>query len=391
MSVVQWQVTVPSVLFGPGSIMQTASLLSSQNITRPLLVTDPGVLSQSFAQALIAQLKDHAFNVTVFSDIKGNPTKQNVESGLAYFKEKSCDGIVALGGGSAIDVAKAISLVAFNQNDLWLYCYFENPQHLPLVEGDNFFVPFMVIPTTAGTGSELSGSSCVINDETSQRKRVAYHPEHFPFAVIDDPQLLMGLPINLSAWTGMDALTHAIEALCAPDYHPLCDGIALESIRLCHEYLALSVGEPHNIEAKTQMMAASSIAAVAFTSKGLGAVHSIAHALGALLDIHHGLANAVVLPYVLRFNLTAIAPKLTRLACLLDLSNRTAEGFLEWINELRDQLAIPKTLHAIDVTHEQLADIALLAVKDTEHHTNPITMDKAKFMSILTAAYQGVE
>lgn len=387
MDIVKWQVTVPPVTFGPGAIKQTVEMLKNQGITRPMLVTDPGVRLQPFAKALIAQLNDEQCGVSVFSDIKGNPTKGNVDSGLHYFTETGCDGIVALGGGSAIDVAKAISLVAYNNHDLWLYCYFERPEDLPVNSGNRFFVPLMIIPTTAGTGSELSGSSCVINDEVSGRKRVAYHPQHFPFAVLDDPELLVGLPSNLSAWTGMDALTHAIEAYCSPEYHPMCDGVALESIRLCHDYLAQSVLEPHNINARTQMMAASSIAAVAFTAKGLGAVHSIAHALGALLDIHHGLANAVVLPYVLQFNFTEIESKLTRIANLLDLPNRTASGVIEWINTLREQLAIPLTLRALDVTHQQFQEIAELAIRDTEHHTNPIVMRESDFMTILNAAY----
>jgi alcohol dehydrogenase class IV len=387
MDLVHWQITLPSVTFGPGSITKTVDLLKQQGISRPMLVTDPGVLSQAFTQALITQLKANDFTINTFSEIKGNPTKSNVDNGLITFDKTNSDSIIALGGGSAIDVAKAMSLVAFNKKDLWLFCFFEDPKNLPQVDSDNYFVPFMVIPTTAGTGSELSGSSCVITDEKRGQKRVAYHPNHFPFAVVDDPELLISLPNHLSAWTGMDALTHALEAYCAPSFHPLCDGIALEAVRLCHDYLTKSVNDSDALHAKTQMMAASSIAAVAFTSKGLGAVHSIAHALGAILDIHHGLANAVILPYVLKFNFSAIEIKLTRLANLLDLPDRTAEGFLQWINELRLQLAIPQSLKEINVKPEQITHIAALAYKDTEHHTNPINMNESDFITILNAAF----
>ncbi|MBU2979900.1 iron-containing alcohol dehydrogenase [Alteromonas sp. C1M14] len=387
MTISHWQVTVPDVTFGPGSVKHTLDLLKQQGLSRPMLVTDAGVLTQPFTKALIAQLEANHFLVSTFSEIKGNPTKSNVDLGVEYLQSANSDSIIALGGGSAIDVAKAMSLVARNKKDLWLFCYFEDPDTLPQLSASDDFVPMMIIPTTAGTGSELSGSSCVITDEVRGQKRVAYHPSHFPFAVIADPELLISLPKHLSAWTGMDALTHAIEAYCAPDFNPLCDGIALEAVRLCYEHLSESVNSIDLLPGRTQMMAASSIAAVAFTSKGLGAVHSIAHALGALLDIHHGLANAVVLPYVLKFNLSVIAPKLTRLANLLALPDRTAKGFIAWIEELRQQLAIPNTLKEIHVKPEQLPHIAALAYKDTEHQTNPVTMSEANFLHILKTAF----
>ncbi|MEG3765244.1 iron-containing alcohol dehydrogenase [Alteromonas sp. 14N.309.X.WAT.G.H12] len=387
MSITHWQVTVPNVTFGPGSVQHSADLLTHRGLSRPMLVTDPGVLCQPFTQTLIELLKENNCVVSTYSDIKGNPTKNNVDNGVVQFVEKNCDSIIALGGGSAIDVAKAMSLVARNKNNLWLYCYFEDPSTLPPINSAEDFVPLMIIPTTAGTGSELSGSSCVITDEERHQKRVAYHPQHFPFAVVADPELLKTLPKHISAWTGMDALTHAIEAYCAPGFNPLCDGIALEAVRLCHEYLADSINSDDVLPGRTQMMAASSIAAVAFTSKGLGSVHSIAHALGAMLDIHHGLANAVVLPYVLKFNISEIATKLTTLANLLALPDRTAEGFINWIEALRLQLAIPNNLKELDVKAEQLPSIAALAYKDTEHHTNPIAMSEQDFLTILNAAF----
>ena len=196
-----------------------------------------------------------------------------MDNGVAQYTASQCDCVIALGGGSAIDVAKGISLTAQNKHDLWDFCFFESPDSLTVPADNNFFVPLVIIPTTAGTGSELSGSSCVITDEAPQRKRVAYHPAHFPFAIIDDTELLVGLPANLTAWTGMDALTHALEAYCAPDFNPACDGIALEAISLCHDYLAASVADGADIEAREKVMAASSIAAIVFTSIGLGAVH----------------------------------------------------------------------------------------------------------------------
>ncbi|GGF76557.1 iron-containing alcohol dehydrogenase [Alteromonas lipolytica] len=384
-----WQITVPPVAFGPGSLQQLTEIIVNAGYSKPMLVTDPGVNQLPSTESLKQQLSQAFSQLTVYHDVKGNPTRTNVDTGITQYRQAGCDCLVALGGGSAIDVAKGISLTAHNSNDLWDFCFFEDEESLPEPIGADFFVPLVIIPTTAGTGSELSGSSCVITDEAQQRKRVAYHPAHFPFAIIDDPELLLGLPASLTAWTGMDALTHALEAYCAPDFQPACDGIALEAISLCHDYLAKSVADGSDLKAREKVMAASSIAAIAFTSKGLGAVHSLAHAIGAMFDTHHGLANAVLLPYVLKFNAPAVDNKLCRLARLLDLPDASAQGVVEWVAALNDSLRIPASLQALDISQAALDDIAALAMRDTEHHTNPRTMSEQDFRSILTCAYNG--
>ncbi|MBL35122.1 MAG: alcohol dehydrogenase [Oceanospirillaceae bacterium] len=319
-----WNCYVPPVHFGPGTVFKASELLAEQNLQNILVVTDPGIVAQPFFAELTDSLQQQGLTFSVFSAVRGNPTSVNVSDCTSAFRQQNCDAIVTIGGGSAIDVAKAVSLTANNDHSLWDFCFFEDPDNLPAVTGSHFFVPLLIIPTTAGTGSELSGSSCVITDVDTHRKRVPYHPDHFPFAVIDDPQLLAGLPQNLTAWTGMDALTHAIEAYSAPSYHPMSDGIALESIRLCARWLEKSVNNGSDLQARSEMMAASSIAAVAFSAKGLGTVHSLAHAIGALFDTHHGLANAVLLPYVLAFNRAAIEEKLTTIASLLNLPKKMA-------------------------------------------------------------------
>ncbi|MAD43528.1 MAG: alcohol dehydrogenase [Oceanospirillaceae bacterium] len=384
-----WQCYVPPVYFGPGRLDEAATLIRDRHFARVLLVTDPGIAQQTFFSRLCKSLEHNTIDYRVFSAVRGNPTSENVADCCAVFRDNDCDAIVTIGGGSAIDVAKAVSLTAANHHDLWDFCFFEDPANLPAVRGEDFFVPLLIIPTTAGTGSELSGSSCVITDCDSHRKRVPYHPEHFPFAVIDDPQLLTGLPANLSAWTGMDALTHALEAYSSPVFNPMCDGIALEAIRLCHQWLEKSVANGSDLTARSQMMAASSIAAVAFSAKGLGAVHSLAHAIGALFDTHHGLANAVVLPYMLEHNKEALADKLTTIACLLNLPEKSPDGVIQWLLALRQSLNIPSTLADLNIAESDLQAIAELALKDAEHQTNPVSMDENAFMQVCHKALHG--
>lgn len=384
-----WTAYVPPVHFGAGRSAETADLLKAKGLQNLLVVTDPGVRSQPFFDSFIATLDQQNVKLSLFSDIRSNPTSDSVAACAEVYLASGCEGIVAIGGGSAIDVAKAVSLTANNGISLWEFCQLENPDLLPKVEGDNFFVPLMIIPTTAGTGSELSGSFCVITDIETHRKRVAFHTEHFPFAIIDDPQLLTGLPTNLTAWTGMDALTHALEAYAAPSYNPLCDGIALEAIRLCEQWLETSFKDGQNAEARAHMMSASSIAAVAFSSKGLGAVHSMAHAVGALFDTHHGLANAVLLPYVLEHNKAVIEEKLTTVARLLDLEEHSPDGVIAWLLQLRKSLSIPETLADLGIERSALGDIAQASFQDAEHQTNPVAMTEADFMAIAERAFDG--
>jgi len=384
-----WNCYVPPVHFGAGKIAEAGNLLLEKQLLNILLVTDPGIAAQPFFTTLTDRLRQQGIKFTVFSAVRGNPTSENVSDCSKAFWQNQCNGILTIGGGSAIDVAKAVSLTANNDHGLWDFCFFEDPENLPLVTDENFFVPLLIIPTTAGTGSELSGSSCVITDSASHRKRVPYHPQHFAFAVIDDPGLLTGLPQNLTAWTGMDALTHAIEAYCAPSYNPMCDGIALESIRLSAKWLEKSVQDGSDLQARSEMMAASSIAAVAFSSKGLGAVHSLAHAIGALFDTHHGLANAVLLPYVLAHNKSAVTEKLTTIACLLNLEDKTPEAVINWITTLRSALNIPLTLAELNISATDLPQIVTLALKDAEHQTNPVAMDEAAFLQVCQNAFSG--
>ena len=321
----------------------------------------------------------------MFSNIKGNPTEQNVADGVHAYRAGNFDGVIAFGGGSALDAAKAVALMVGQNRPLW---DFEDI-------GDNYLrvnvagmVPVVAVPTTAGTGSEV-GRASVITDDQAHVKRIIFHARMLPAAVILDPELTVGLPPRLTAATGMDALSHNLEAYCSPFYHPMASGIALEGIRLVKEWLPAAVQDGRNLDARLQMLVASSMGATAF-QRGLGAMHALAHPLGALYDAHHGTLNAILMPYVLQANRAAIDERITSLARYLDLPQPSFSAFLDWVLALREKIGIPPALAAIGIDDAQAELIARMAVVDGSAATNPIQFSESNYAGILRNAVAGL-
>jgi hypothetical protein len=322
--------------------------------------------------------------VGLFSGIKGNPTGANVRDGLRAYRAGSHDGVIAFGGGSALDAGKAVALMAGQTRDLW---DFEDV-------GDNWtradpagIAPVVAVPTTAGTGSE-AGRASVIVDEERHVKKIIFHPRMLPATVILDPELTVGLPPHLTAATGMDALSHNLEALCAPGWHPMADGIAVEGIRLVREFLPRAVADGTDLEARQQMSAASAMGATAF-QKGLGGMHALSHPLGALYDAHHGLLNAILMPYVLLANRDAIAQRLERSARYLGLAKPGFEAFLGWVLELRHAIGIPHSLAGIGIDDARIDEIGRMAVADPSAAGNPVAFDAEQYGALCARAVRG--
>jgi alcohol dehydrogenase class IV len=373
-----------SIRAGAGRIAELADACLLLGIRAPLLVTDSQLAALPMVQAAVAQCRAAGLNCAVFSAIKSNPDGGNIDAGLLALSAGAHDGVIAMGGGSALDAGKAVALMAGQQRPLW---DFEDI-------GDNWthvnvagMLPVIAIPTTAGTGSE-AGRASVITDQQCQIKRIIFHPRMLPAQVILDPELTIGLPPRLTAATGMDALSHCLEALCARGWHPLADGIALEGMRLVHDYLPLAVSDGANIEARMQMQAASLMGATAF-QKGLGAMHALAHPLGALYDAHHGLLNAILMPYVLKANRAAIESITVRAAAYIGLQAPSFESFLDWILHLRATCGIPHALAEIDINDQQLKRVANMALADPSAGGNPLTFDAAQYAQLLQRAIIG--
>ena len=372
------------VRFGPGRVAELPDACQALGMARPLLITDPGLAKHAIGQRVLEIARGAGLAVDLFADVRPNPTGANVAAGVEAFRAGSHDGVIALGGGSGLDAAKAVAFMAGQTRPIW---DFED-------KGDNWrradpagIAPVVAIPTTAGTGSEV-GRAAVITNEDSHTKCIVFHPAMLPGQVIADPELTLDLPAPLTAWTGLDALSHSLEALCAPGFHPMADGIATEAIRLIHHSLPVAVTHGHDLAARARMLAAASMGAVAF-QKGLGAMHALAHSIGGLLDSHHGLTIAVVMPYVLRANRTAIAPAMERLGRVLALPEPGFEGVLSWILELRRTLQIPQTLEALGVREEHVAVLAPRAAVDPSAATNPLPLDEAAYAGLLRRALTG--
>jgi butanol dehydrogenase len=370
------------------SIAERCALLGMQ---RPLIVTDANLVPLEPFVLLQSALQNGGISYAVFSGIDSNPTFENVAAGAQAFRAGAHDSLIALGGGSAMDAAKGISLAVNDPEGLerfeWSRIVNEYPSlaHFPTLG-----LPRLVaLPTTAGTGSEL-GREAVLTDTQRQIKRVISHPELLPAAVILDPQLTRGLPPSLTAATGMDALTHHLEAFCSPLYHPMSSGIAVEGIRLIHEHLRSAVANGADLGAREGMLVASAMAAVAF-QKGLGAVHALAHPLGAKYHKHHGLLNAILLPYVLVANRSVTENQIARLARYLELSEPTFSGFMQWILELRAQLGIPHTLGEIGLDLRDIdwiGEQALADISSSDTNARPLSVEEYK--QIYRNAVQGV-
>ena len=365
---------------GPGRIAELADACERSGILHPLLVTDEGLVGTPMIKRALAALEDAA----LFGAVRGNPALSHVEAGLRAYRAGGHDGVVAYGGGSALDTGKVVAFMSGQTRPLW---DFEDIGDWWTRADPDGIAPIVAVPTTAGTGSEVGRAGVILNEETHQKK-IIFHPRMMPRVVISDPELTVGLPRAITAATGMDAFVHCFEAFCAPGFHPLADGIALEGMRLIHRFLPRACADGGDIEARAQMLAAALMGATAF-QKGLGGVHAIAHPVGSWFNTHHGLTNAVILPYVMTFNRSAIADKTDIIARVLDLPVRGFDGFLAWVLEMRRELGIPHALADIGVSADNAKIIGREAALDPSAGGNPIPVDAATLESIFRAAVGG--
>ena len=370
--------------FGPGRIAELADACRELGMTRPLLVTDPGLRDLAMVREAVAANDAAGLPTAVFADIKGNPVGKNVDDGVAAYKAAGCDGVVAFGGGSALDAAKAVALMVGQTRPVW---DFEDREDWWTRVDAAGMAPVVAVPTTAGTGSEV-GRASVITDEATHTKKIIFHPGMLPAIVISDPELTLGLPKNITAWTGMDALAHNLEAYCAPGYHPMADGIALEGMRLVKEWLPVAVADGANLAARAYMLAAASMGATAF-QKGLGAIHAMSHPIGAVHDTHHGLTNAVVMPYVLDFNRAAIEERLTALARYLDLADPSFDAVKSWVLGLRRDLGIAHTLADLGVRDEHVDELVPMAARDPSCGGNPLPIGESELRELFHKSIHG--
>ncbi len=370
-----------SIHFGWGVRDKLPELL--QGCERPIVVTDSGVMELDWFEELVGLLRD--FQVATFSGVEGNPTLSQVKKGLEIAKSHNADVVVAIGGGAATDVAKAVALMLHHPGDLFDYADGQR-----LVDGK--MPKLIAIPTTAGTGSEV-GRSAVISCDETHVKKVIFSPRLLPSEVLADPELTMSLPATITAATGIDALTHLVEAFLAKGVHPICDGIALEGLRMVSESLVTAVGAesegfPNTHEhrlARSQMLNASMMGAIAF-QKGLGVAHSCAHALSAVCDLHHGLANGIILPYAMRFNAEAVPDKFVRMAQAVDVGTGHPDHFVRWLQWLNTDIGIPKSLAAVGVERDNLDALVRYACEDRCHQLNPRKVEKKDFEGLFSEA-----
>jgi alcohol dehydrogenase class IV len=374
------QFNFPTIIrFGAGAVAELPAYLKSNGLSKPLLVTDATIASLAFFKKIVVDLEVAGITVTIFHDTHKNPVKSDVYKGTDAYDTANCDSIVGIGGGAAIDVARAILLRINHREDLFKYD--------DLIGGDIYVtndVPhFITIPTTAGTGSEVGRSAIIADDETHQKK-ILFSPKLLAKIVFADPLLTMELPPFITAATGMDALTHNMEAFLAKNYHPICDGIALEGIRLIAGAIETAVHTP-TVESRSSMLLASMMGAIAF-QKGLGVVHSLAHPLSALLDTHHGLANAVNLPYGMQFNIAGSEEKFIRMAIALNLPVHTPEAVINYLFDLNTRLQLPTKLGAIGVESKHIETLADLAFADFAHPNNPKPVSRNHFKLLYETA-----
>ena len=360
-----WTFPVP-IRYGPGRLAELGDVCAAAGLNNPLIVTDRGSRALPFVAEADRSLKAAGLSCGLFSEVSPNPGDREVEQGKAAYLAGSHDGVIAIGGGSGMDAGKAISLVARNNHPLWAFDFDVPP---PAVASPAAFAPLVCIPSTAGTGAETE-STAMITDTRRGIKGCVWHPRQKPIAAILDPAITVGLPKNLTAWTGCDALVHAIEAYCVPQWHPMCDGIALEALGLIHRWLPRAVAVPHDLQARGAMLAGSCLAGVSFL-KGLGLVHAVSHMVGARYDTHHGLTNAVLLPAVLRYNASAIAERIPALCWAMELGGNDFDSFYRGVTALLDEFDIPKGLAALGVEASAAADIAAKAFADPATATNP--------------------
>ena len=374
-----------AIRFGPGRIAELPAAVADAGIARPLFVTDPGLVALPIVARALNALKAAGVPVAVFSRVDGNPTLKNLDDGLAAWRAGGHDGVIAFGGGSAMDVGKVIAFMSGQTRPVFDFEDREDWWTRADVAG---IAPIVAVPTTAGTGSEV-GRAGVITDPADHTKKIVFHPKMLPAVVVADPELTLGLPPNITAWTGMDALSHSLEAWCSPSFHPLGEGIALEAMRLVKEWLPVAVEDGGRVEARAFMLAASSMGAIAF-QKGLGAMHAMSHPCSSLRGTHHGLTNAVVMPYVLAHNLAAVEGRLAALARYLDLPEQSAEAVVDWVLDLRKRIGIPHTLKEIGVDPGVIAEAAPMAEHDPSNGGNPVPLDASGYAALYEKAISGM-
>ena len=373
-----------SVRFGAGRIQELPELCKSIGMLRPLLVTDRGLGSAPITTAALDSLKEAGLGAALFSDLKPNPVESNLAAGLAAYRAGKHDGVVAFGGGSGLDMGKLIAFMSGQARPVW---DFEDIGDWWTRADPRGIAPVIAVPTTAGTGSEV-GRAGILTDERSHTKRIIFHPQMMPRIVISDPALSVGMPAFITAGTGMDAFSHCLEAYCAPGFHPMADGIAVEGMRLVKGALVRAVKQPDDLDARADMLAAAAMGATAF-QKGLGGMHALAHPIGALYDTHHGMTNATLMPYVLKFNRSAIEERITRLAAYLQLANPGFDSFLELVLQLRSDTGVPHSLAELGVDDSKTALIAQMAVVDPSAGGNPLPLTEENVAKLFTDALHG--
>ena len=377
-----WNYPTP-IWFGLNRTAEIKLALKELSISKPLIVTDPQFSENENFKKMIEHLSKESIQFSIFTDIKGNPTGKNVSDGVLKFNADANDGVIAIGGGSALDAGKAIAFMSKQKENLW---FFEDV-------GDNWtkaiikdMPKVIAIPTTAGTGSETGRASLIV-DEDTYTKKIIFHPSILPDLVILDPELTISLPAHLTAATGMDALAHCLEAYCSEVYHPMAHGIAIEGVRIIKNNLVDAFKDPKNLFARSQMLVSSPMGSTAF-QKGLGAIHSLSHPINAIHDLHHGLTNAIFMPYVIKFNQSVIEEKMKRLSKYIELKNQSFDGFLEWILDLRKQLSIPHTLKELNVKFD-FDKLSKMALVDPSTPTNPIVLSQEDMKVLYLNSYEG--
>ena len=378
---INWNYPTP-IWFGPGRIKDIQKACDDLNILNPLIVTDPGILKTDIITKLNNNLKTTA---KIYSEVQGNPTGKNVIDGVDFFNSFQNDGVIAVGGGSGMDTGKGIAFMAKQTKPIW---DFEDIGDYWTRANSDVIFPIIAVPTTAGTGSETGRAGVFTNEETKVKK-IIFHPKMLPSTVILDPELTLPLPSHLTAYTGMDALAHCLEAYCSNLFHPLSQGIALEGISIIKKYLQKSFSNGDDIEARGNMLAASSMGSIAF-QKGLGAIHSLSHPVGALYNTHHGLTNAVFMPYVLKKNRNAIEDKLIALSRYIELSNQSFDGFMTWILNLRESFQIPHTLEELIHEDTKLEEMSAMALVDPTAGSNPIDLNQSDFLKLYKDSFKGI-
>ena len=367
-----------TVWFGQGRAKDLHIACKNLSITKPLFVTDQDLAKTDLVKKIISDSNLKSLSINVFSNIKGNPVGSNVDEGVKAFKKGNHDGVIAFGGGSGLDVGKAVAFMSAQTRSIW---DFEDVGDNWTKANSDEIAPIIAVPTTAGTGSE-TGRASLITNEKNQTKKIIFHPKILPSIVILDPCLTVDLPPKITATTGMDALAHNLEAYCASGYHPMADGIALEGMNLIKKWLLIAVNEGKNLEARSAMLVAATMGSTAF-QKGLGAIHSLSHPVNSVYNIHHGLSNAIFMPYVLTFNKKEIEKKIIKLSEYLGLEEKSFQCFLNWILDLRKELKIPHKLSDVaDVKPSEIDKLSLMALEDPSTSGNPkkLTLEDMKLM-----------